>query len=401
MARLTSWCIGLGLVLSLGRGVARAESQAEIASRENEEGKELMYGGKYAEASAKFRDAVARVPEAKYFFNLCTSLYQEGKFGEGLTACDHANQNGPDEKLKGKVDKLVARIKDEAKAQGIDIQPTGGGGGNTNLPPDNGGGTQPPDNGGGTQPPDNGGGTPPNGGGTPPANPPAQVIGRPPTGPGLFATVKPQHSYTWTLGIDLFAGGGVIGGKDGSGNDIYGNAAGGFRIKSDFLLNPLLKLGIEGYLQYTHFGASGSQMLMGIPATSLDVADVGAALYKHFCVPGVERLCVTPLLGVHLALMSPNNSMDSNVITFNYAGFGARAELAAHVGLGPRYEHVFSVSVGLNAYTAALSSPDPSSGQPPASAIGLDSGGAFAYVGVGYTYRFNTPLGRAAFITLE
>src|SRR5579871_1910561 len=114
------------MALTLGMGATvLAESQADIASRENDEGKELMYAGKYADASAKFRDAVARVPEAKYFFNLCTSLYQEGKFGEALTACDHAGQNNPDAKLKEKTDKLVARIHDEAKAQGVDLQPVG------------------------------------------------------------------------------------------------------------------------------------------------------------------------------------------------------------------------------------------------------------------------------------
>jgi hypothetical protein len=33
--------------------------------------------------------------------------------------------------------------------------------------------------------------------------------------------------------------------------------------------------------------------------------------------------------------------------------------------------------------------------------IGLDRGGAYAYLGFGYTYRFDTPLGAAPFVTLE
>src|ERR1700690_3825140 len=125
MSRLT---IGVVLAVSLASQVALAESQAEIAARENDEGKELMFGGKYPDASAKFRDAVARVPEAKYFFNLCTSLYQEGKFGEALTACNSVVQNNADDELKAKNGKLVDKIRDEAKAQGVDVQPTGGGG---------------------------------------------------------------------------------------------------------------------------------------------------------------------------------------------------------------------------------------------------------------------------------
>src|SRR5262245_24831715 len=48
-------------------GIARAETQAEIAARLNEEGKQLMYTDQPAEAAKKFQEAVARVPEAKYF----------------------------------------------------------------------------------------------------------------------------------------------------------------------------------------------------------------------------------------------------------------------------------------------------------------------------------------------
>jgi hypothetical protein len=32
---------------------------------------------------------------------------------------------------------------------------------------------------------------------------------------------------------------------------------------------------------------------------------------------------------------------------------------------------------------------------------GLDKGGVLAYLGLGYTYRFNTPLGSSPFVTLE
>ena len=33
--------------------------------------------------------------------------------------------------------------------------------------------------------------------------------------------------------------------------------------------------------------------------------------------------------------------------------------------------------------------------------VGLDKGGAVGYLSVGYTYRFNTPLGSSPFVTLE
>ena len=57
MSRLT---LGLAVAGSLFAVTARAQTQAEIADRENEEGKELMFANKMAEASAKFQSAVAR-----------------------------------------------------------------------------------------------------------------------------------------------------------------------------------------------------------------------------------------------------------------------------------------------------------------------------------------------------
>lgn len=388
MLRLTS---GFVLATSLLASYAQAESQAEIASKENEEGKQLMFQQKYADASAKFQDAVARVPEAKYFFNLCMSLYQEGKFGEALTACNSVEKNGADDTLKTKASKLEDKIKDEAQKQGVALQPTGGGGGDTNItPPDPNAGTTPPDPNAGTTPP------PPNGGtGAPPAQP-MYAVGRPPT-QGVFVTAPPQHNYTWTLGVDLFGGGGRFGAKDSTGADIYGHSAGGLRFKSDYLLNPAAKIGAQAYLQITHLNAGAMQ---SIDVSSLDIFDIGIAAYKHFC-QGSGRVCLTPLAGVQLALLSPANQMDSTGSqVFNYAALGGRLEVAASWALGTHYEHVLSAMVGLNVYTGAFASPSADQGLP-ADQIGLDSGGAFAYLGLGYTYRFNTPFGTAPFVTLE
>ena len=106
-------------------GTAFAQSQADIAAKLNEEGKAFMYADKYPEASAKFRDAVARVPEAKYFYNLCASLYKEGKFGEALTACNQAsNSDTASPQLKEQSAKLAqqslhARANDAADASRV------------------------------------------------------------------------------------------------------------------------------------------------------------------------------------------------------------------------------------------------------------------------------------------
>ena len=77
---------------------------------------------------------------------------------------------------------------------------------------------------------------------------------------------------------------------------------------------------------------------------------------------------------------------------------GGRVELAAQYAFGGRFEHVLSVMGGANVYSAVFA--DPSEGLSRME-VGLDRGGVAGYVGLGYTYRFNTPLGSSPFVTLE
>lgn len=377
MSRLS---LGLVLVSSLA-GVAHAQSQAEIAERLNEEGKQLMFAEKYAEASAKFQDAHSRVPEPKYFFNHCTSLFQEGKFGEALTACNAADKHA-DARLKEKIAKLVQRIHDEAKAQGIELQPVGGGGGPGDVPP-----ADPYDP---SQPPTDPGYQP--GVGTPPPTQP-YAVGRPPS-VGLFASQPPENKYTWSLGVDIYGGSGNVGRSE-----YFGNSTAGLRLKGDYLLNPAARLGAQGYIQFTHFSKGDTTDTFSDPRT-LDVFDLGLAGYKHFCGPR-SRFCITPLGGLQLALMSPANQMDVSTgeQVFNYAALGARVELGVTYALGSRFEHVLGATAGFNAYTKVFSAPaDPGL---TAEEWGLDRGGVAGYFGLGYTYRFDTPFGTTPFITLE
>jgi hypothetical protein len=203
---------------------------------------------------------------------------------------------------------------------------------------------------------------------------------------------KPEHQYAWALGIDLFGGGGRIG-REG----YYGSAAGGFRLKSDYMVNPAAKLGGEGYVQITHLDKGQMQ---ASTVNTLDVVDLGIAGYKHICPPGVQRLCLTPLIGAQLALMSPAGAMDSaGSKVFNYAAAGLRAEVNAQLALGSHYEHVLELSLGLNVYSAVFASPNDGV-SPTAADIGLDAAGRFVYLGLGYAYRFST-FGQAPFVTLE
>ena len=384
MSRLT---MGLALATSLLSTVALADSQHEIAERENEDGKTLMFGGKYAEASAKFQDAVARVPEPKYFFNLCTSRFQEGKFGEALTACNAADKNG-DDKLKAKTAKMTEKIRTEAQKQGIDLQAQGGGASPGDTPPVG----DPNNPTGPAVDPNNPNGAPTGG---PTGAPQGYAVGRPPeAGIGLFTAQPVENKYAWSLGIDLYFGGGRIGQRD-----YYGSSANGVRIKGDYMLNAAARLGAQGYFQYTHFGQGEEQTMAGLSTYTLDVIDLGIAGYKHLCGPR-SRGCLTPLIGAHFAMMSPANETDTSTgeQLFNYGGVGARAELGYQYALGSRYEHVLGVSVGANLYTRAFS--EPSDGYT-AEQWGLDKGGAAGYVAFGYTYRFKTPFGSSPFVTLE
>lgn len=352
---------------------ALAQSQAEIAAKLNEEGKELMYADKYAEAAKKFQEAVARVPEAKYFVNLCTARLQEGKLDEALTACNAVELNNPTPDQKARADKLITKINEEAKKQNLELHPGGGGGGDPgpNRPPDP---TRPPDP---SRPP------------PPPQYAPA--VGRP-LGQNLVMAQQPDNRYTWTLGIDLFGGGGRVGQADA-----YGSATRGLRIKVDYLMNPVSRIGGQAYVQVNHLDR-GTDQMSTTGVQSLDIIDTGLAGYKHLCLGSTPRLCITPLIGLHLALMSPAGETDSfGDQVFNYAAVGARAEVAFAYAFGPRFEHVLSAMIGVNAYSAVFSE----SGAVPASTIGLDAGGALGYFGIGYTYRFNTPLGSSPFIILE
>ncbi len=107
-------------LVSIGKP-PRMGSSDEIAATMHWEGEEAYRRGKYDQASARFRIAVARVPEARYFYNLCASLYMEGKFTEALTSCNAVQRNNPTRDLVDKAAKLSLRVRDEARAQGITI----------------------------------------------------------------------------------------------------------------------------------------------------------------------------------------------------------------------------------------------------------------------------------------
>ena len=98
-----------------------AGGQAAIAAKLNDEGSKLFLNMAFANASMKFREAVARVPEPRYFYNLCLSLFQEGKFSEALVACRAGENTNPDARLRQKLEKATDMIVREAKTQGVTV----------------------------------------------------------------------------------------------------------------------------------------------------------------------------------------------------------------------------------------------------------------------------------------
>jgi serine/threonine-protein kinase len=99
----------------------RSPSQAAIAARLNEEAKDAIYNEHYDVAVKKLQEAVARVPEAKYFVNLCVAQLQLGRLDEALTACHAVDLNHPTSEHRRKASMLIAKIRDEAKKQGLEL----------------------------------------------------------------------------------------------------------------------------------------------------------------------------------------------------------------------------------------------------------------------------------------
>ncbi|HEY4058729.1 MAG TPA: hypothetical protein VGM39_19080 [Kofleriaceae bacterium] len=99
------------------------ESAIAIAFKENEDGIMSMQENNASEASAQFRDAIARAPNAVYYLNLCLSLYVEGKYTESVSACEELQRSHPPAGLRRIGDGMHDRILWDAHQQGVTIQP--------------------------------------------------------------------------------------------------------------------------------------------------------------------------------------------------------------------------------------------------------------------------------------
>lgn len=95
---------------------------AADAAKLGDEGKQAIFDNNYEDAEVKFRAALALDPKPVYAFDLCVAEFQLGKFADAKTACKTA-AGGADSGVAEKATKMLAKIDDEAKKQGIALPP--------------------------------------------------------------------------------------------------------------------------------------------------------------------------------------------------------------------------------------------------------------------------------------
>jgi hypothetical protein len=384
---MSAWLRALAiasLVILSAAGTARAQTPAQRANALNEEGRTLMFASppKYADAAAKFRQAIVLSPEGRFYYNLCIALYSTGDFGNALMSCQAVGPNGADEHLQAKVDKLIVQVKAEMRKQGMNPDAVGTGGTGTGTGDTGTGDTGDTSTGttgtGDTGTGNTGTGTTGTGTTNPPGNPNQNAKFRGAAPPSLFTKAPPTHDYTYTLGAAIVAGPANIGDEGG-----YGSSLAGIRLLGDLLFSPGAKIGGEGYIDFINIGEGADQ------AGSLNIFDIGVGLYKHFCK---GRMCITPMGGVHLVGYNPSAAGTST----DYASIGVRPQISFGYALGSRYEHYITANLGVDLDLKPIGSytEDPVD-------YALGRGGSMVMFSLGYQYRFNTPFGQSPFFQLE
>lgn len=357
--------------LALGASTASAQTPADQAKQLNEEGKRFLQAKPMdaARAADKFRQAIALSPEGGYYLNLCMALFHEGKLGEAYVECKAVAPHGGNAAAVRQADTIIDKhILPEMKKAGVDPEAPPAPGETSGTPTT---GTQPPNGAVSEERPP---GTPT--AGTPPSSRNFTV----PPPPSLFTqTAPPAHQYTWTLGGRIAGLSTQMGEKDA-----YAESGAGFQITGDYNLVPERNLGAQAYLGITN-------VAKGTRADTLNVFDLGIAGFKQFCA---GRACLKPLAGIHLGMFQTGAMESSGGDTLT--SLGLRLELGGEYALGARYENVITVGLGANFYSEAVGKDEEE-----AALLGLDQTSRSIYFAVGYTRRFNTPLGSSPFFRLQ
>ncbi|MBK7077228.1 MAG: hypothetical protein IPH44_33545 [Myxococcales bacterium] len=202
-----------------------------------------------------------------------------------------------------------------------------------------------------------------------------------PAAPSLFDQVaaKPSHEYTWTLGAQLLGLRTSIG-RSGD----WANGTAGLRLVGDYALSRNRQFGAQGHFTFFSVDATDTGNWSG---ESLTMLDFGASVYKEVCR---GRACVKPLVGLQVGLLGVDQDNQ-------FAVLGARAELGLEYALGQRYENVVTLALGFDGFLPAQES---DTGADPA-LFDLDRASSNVYFGLGYTRRFNSPLGSSPMFTVQ
>jgi hypothetical protein len=124
-------------------------------------------------------------------------------------------------------------------------------------------------------------------------------------------------------------------------------------------------------------------------AAGMLVADLGAAVYKHF---PVRNFYVTPLVGAHFTVMQ---SDEFELTNGTLATLGLRAEGNATWLFGSTRRHAIKATLGLGLQLGV----NEETGE--AELWELDKPGMTFSLMLGYALRFTTPFGQTSLITLE
>jgi tetratricopeptide (TPR) repeat protein len=352
---------GLALVCTAGAALA----QNKKAEALNDEGKDLYSEGKdYEGAAAKFRQAIAIAPDARYYFNLCSALDKLDLYEQALQACDDVFQHKPKPELGQKTGKKAAEIRQRMKAAEAEpptAEPA------PTAPPVPTGDAKPP----APSPPPSAAAPPPRD--AKPLDPamvpgPASTATRP--GRALYdrteSSVEREGRYGWALSFEI----GPV--RNNYDNTYYEKSGLDLKLGFDLMFLQKSRMGLEPYLHFSIFGQRDVQA-----QKPLSIFDLGAAWFWHIRL-GNSSFYFTPMAGLSISFLNPSG-FDSS-----YATAGIRLETALNWVIAER--HVVSLGPALTIYPPASQL---SGTQTDARTFGLDVAGSTFAVVLGYTYRFD------------
>ncbi|MBX3158107.1 MAG: hypothetical protein KF773_19215 [Deltaproteobacteria bacterium] len=91
-------------------GPAVDETQRAAAEALNDQGKEKLYAADLPGALALFQQANAKLPDARYAFNICLTFAAQENWSEAMNACRGARQLSPRPDLAAKIDQRITNI---------------------------------------------------------------------------------------------------------------------------------------------------------------------------------------------------------------------------------------------------------------------------------------------------